>query len=351
MKERTTKILNKFKRITLRLDLETYLRCSELSHVTKIPLAKLCRLIIKQYFEHLFHTAEVEGSIPSRSILFKINFNDICNYFSSLSITEKTKKDRILALKSEHLFEINSKHELLSKLINIGKRKNLPDYKVKAIRLFLKYLVDKSILTIGEYNKYTKLFKYKKYIPDTHVPKDNEIYESLKRSKEAYLKSYLILLCSGIRVVELDYLKNNLHKAEKYENFVRIELKKIRRTKRVEYVYLPSFLYELIKDGKFKGSNALKCYSKRWLLIPPKYYRKWFYTKIINLGVPFQIADFYQGRIPSSIGLRHYYNALEKADEEYSKKVVPFLVEFIKNFLNQIAEYKKKKFFSIFKIN
>jgi intergrase/recombinase len=41
-------------------------------------------------------------------------------------------------------------------------------------------------------------------------------------------------------------------------------------------------------------------------LIRPKYLRKYAFDKMIELDVPESVADFGEGRVPVSVGARHY---------------------------------------------
>jgi len=219
----------------------------------------------------------------------------------------------------------------------------LSNNKVKALRKFIKFCVEKGYLLENEVQVFLKQLKTKPTLPDTKVPKDEEIKQVILKLKSKWLKSYLILLFSGIRVVELKYLKDLWLNATKFENFVRIKVEKRRKTKNVSYVYLPIWLYESMNPNELISDIALKSYFKRRWLLPLKYTRKWFYTKALDLGVPVEIADFYEGRIPQRIGLRHYYNALNRADELYSKILVPYFEEFLKEIFSSNLETKKDK--------
>ena len=64
-------------------------------------------------------------------------------------------------------------------------------------------------------------------------------------------------------------------------------------------------------------------------MLRPKYIRKWFYSKCIDLGIPSNIADFYQGRQPLMVGDRHYLNREKLADKYYKDKLMPYFKEFL----------------------
>ncbi len=100
--------------------------------------------------------------------------------------------------------------------------------KVKALRKFIKFYVETGYLLENEAQVLLKQLKTKPTLPDTKVPKDEEIKQVILKLKSKWLKSYLILLFSGIRVVELKYLKDLWFNATKFENFVRIKVEKRR---------------------------------------------------------------------------------------------------------------------------
>jgi intergrase/recombinase len=41
-------------------------------------------------------------------------------------------------------------------------------------------------------------------------------------------------------------------------------------------------------------------------LTRPKYLRKYAFNKMIELDVPESVADFVEGRVPVSVGAKHY---------------------------------------------
>ena len=40
---------------------------------------------------------------------------------------------------------------------------------------------------------------------------------------------------------------------------------------------------------------------------------------MLELGLPESVADFYQGRVPRTVGARHYANLIRLADKAYPK--------------------------------
>jgi len=164
------------------------------------------------------------------------------------------------------------------------------------------------------------------------VPTDTEIQKNLSKLTT---NNRLVLLVSGIRKVEVKYLLDNLDKLriQKFGSFVKITLNYQRKTKNAYFCYLPLDIYKkLSANYKLLSISALSSYIKRHNLIPVKYYRKWFYTKCIELGVPESIADYYQGRSAIGVGSNHYLSRQMLADKNYSK-IVRYLNQLIYNIL------------------
>jgi len=59
--------------------------------------------------------------------------------------------------------------------------------------------------------------------------------------------------------------------------------------------------------------------------MPSKYLRKWQYNFLIANNVPESVADFIQGRAPSTVGSMHYLAKVKQADEWYAKVVSQLL--------------------------
>ena len=49
--------------------------------------------------------------------------------------------------------------------------------------------------------------------------------------------------------------------------------------------------------------------------LPAKYLRKWHFNFLILNNVPESVADFIQGRAPSTVGSMHYLAKVKQADE------------------------------------
>ena len=97
----------------------------------------------------------------------------------------------------------------------------------------------------------------------------------------------------------------------------------IRRTKKVFISVVDKSLIELAKNCPVNVSyNALKLMLKRKGLDMKMYYcRKVFATYLRNEGVESEIIDLLQGRISSSVFVRHYYRPDSSKFDEIRKKL------------------------------
>jgi intergrase/recombinase len=196
---------------------------------------------------------------------------------------------------------------------------------VKIFTRFLNYLKDFNIpLEVIENHK--KLLKKSKcWNNDNFVPTDSEIKNTLSKLRPDLLPYYLFFLYSGIRITEGIYLLNNLDKlkVQYKEMYCKINLEYNRHNKRSFFCYLPISIYTQISPKKTELSH-IRMFIKRNKLIPIKYCRKWFFTKCIELGIPESIADFYEGRVATSVGSNHYLSRQALADQNYSKLLAVF---------------------------
>ncbi|MDD4662389.1 MAG: integrase [Candidatus ainarchaeum sp.] len=190
----------------------------------------------------------------------------------------------------------------------------------KIVSKFLNYLKDEGFSQENIVSCKKLLKKDINFSNDTYVPTDQEIKVTLSKLREDLKPLYLLFLFSGIRVSEGIYLLNNLNnlKIQCKDNYCKIHLDYNRHNKRSFFCYIPHFIYTQIGVQKTELNN-IRIFIKRNKLIPLKYCRKWFYTKCIELGIPESIADFYQGRVSSSVGANHYLSRQFLADKHYTK--------------------------------
>ncbi|MEM3596532.1 MAG: integrase [Candidatus Bathyarchaeia archaeon] len=160
---------------------------------------------------------------------------------------------------------------------------------------------------------------------DIKVPEEEQIISDLKRivSEPLPLQAeYNLLLDSGLRLVEVVRLLNNFPEAERLEGFYRCPVGFFRGSKQAYYCYMTEYTYQLIKKLNEKVSEIrLKRLHQLHKITRAKYLRK-FANDIMTsekLNIPESVADFIQGRVPKSIGAKHYMKLKRKADQYYPR--------------------------------
>jgi len=160
---------------------------------------------------------------------------------------------------------------------------------------------------------------------DIKVPEEEQIVSDLKRFASDPLKfqaAYNLLLDSGLRLVEAVKLLNNFPDAERLEGFYRCPIGLFRGSKQAYYCYITEYTYQLVKQLKEKVN---KLSISKWLQnhqhTRAKYLRKFVNDVMTSerLNIPESVADFIQGRVPKSIGAKHYMQLKRKADQFYPR--------------------------------
>jgi intergrase/recombinase len=163
---------------------------------------------------------------------------------------------------------------------------------------------------------------------DLHIPEPEEIVQSqqrLSKAPEKYQALWNLCLDGGIRLVEgigiLEEFSEQRFTA--VNGFYRYEVGAFRESKQAYYAYfLPSTL-AIVREAagvKIKGRRASSYYSKRGL-VSPKYLRKFAFDIMTSeiLNIPESVADFVEGRVPKTIGARHYMKLRRQADSFYPR--------------------------------
>nr|WP_249041787.1 integrase [Acidianus ambivalens] len=160
--------------------------------------------------------------------------------------------------------------------------------------------------------------KPKKTKPDLRVPTLEEVKRTLEVVKSNYslYLLYRLLLESGSRESEaLKVINNYDEKNEiKEEGFSIYILNWTRGQKKSFYLFHVTQLQQ-VRITKDQVSS----FVKRHDIVPPKYIRKFFATKALELGIPSEIVNFIQGRTPSEVLTKHYLDLLTLAKKEYKK--------------------------------
>jgi len=160
---------------------------------------------------------------------------------------------------------------------------------------------------------------------DIKVPDEEQIISDLRRIVSEPLPiqaEYNLLLDSGLRLVEVVKLLNDFPEAERLEGFYRCPVGLFRGSKQAYYCYLTEYTYQLIKKLNEKVSEIrLKRRHQLHKYTRAKYLRKFANDMITSerLNVPESVADFIQGRVPRSIGAKHYMRLKRKADQFYPR--------------------------------
>jgi intergrase/recombinase len=172
---------------------------------------------------------------------------------------------------------------------------------------------------------------------DINVPSEEQIISDLKCLASDPLKyqaAYNLLLDSGLRLVEVVRLLNDFPEAEHLEGFYRCPVGLFRGTKQAYYCYMTEYTYKQIKQLK-EGDPAseyrrlkegftkdsIDMWHRKHGYTRPKYLRKFANDMMTSerLNIPESVADFIQGRVPKTIGAKHYMQLKRKADQYYPR--------------------------------
>ncbi len=210
---------------------------------------------------------------------------------------------------------------------------------IKAIsvsyRVFFNYLFLKGFISYTQLEEYKARF-YIKLLSniDKRFAKDEDISILIEHTKKRYLKEIIflrVLLESGQRIKDLEHFFSNFNIKDfeikedvcSYPNFY------LRGYKYSYYIYISRKTYLLLKENKelMKNydSSGYVTYIKRNKLIPLKYIRKYNFTKLIENNIPFDIANFMQGRNSRNVGINHYLYKNHISLQEYNKVTNVFL--------------------------
>ncbi|WP_248547238.1 integrase [Metallosphaera sedula] len=186
-------------------------------------------------------------------------------------------------------------------------------WSVKAYNLYYRYKGVKEVI------------KVPKTSADLYVPTVEEVKQTLQKveGSKLYLL-YLLLLESGIREVEaLKVLSEYDETKDHFEQVYYYEIGYVRGSKTSIYAFHFSKLEKL-----HITKNEIDYHLKGKDVVRPKYIRKFVATSMISLGIPSEVVDFYQGRVPRSVLSTNYLNLFVLA-----KKYYPLYAEWLKQTL------------------
>ena len=157
------------------------------------------------------------------------------------------------------------------------------------------------------------------------------IKDVISKIPEPQANLFIFNTLTGLRPIEVSKCIGLLHhNIENYWNrekgileHYKFPIEFIRRTKKVFISVVDKPLIELAKNCPMNVSyNALKLMLKRKGLNMNMYYcRKVFATYLRNEGVESEIIDLLQGRISSSVFVRHYYRPDSSKFDEIREKL------------------------------
>ena len=230
------------------------------------------------------------------------------NYIKSLEMYLMKYFNGLILASPQNIIEYTSKMKTTSK------------YPVLSLRLYIKYLEETQQLSSQDATHLKKVLKVKKSKPDTYVPNDEKIretYEKLTNDKDKII--FQILAFSGVRITEmskmlLEYDPKNLTRKGSY---ARYSLNFNRGQKRSFYVYMTIEVADKVRRFYKVDAKAITKLFGIKTGLTPKYFRKWFYNKVIMAGVPESVADFYEGRSPATVGSSNYLAKTQQADYWY----------------------------------
>jgi len=165
---------------------------------------------------------------------------------------------------------------------------------------------------------------------DLKVPEPDEVIHSLRMLKGSgrYFALYNLMLDSGLRLTEgvrlYNSLVNNELKAEQHKGFYVIPLSYFRDTKLAYYGFLTEFSLKIVtsQDKVLRYKKIMGSITKRFKgVVSWKYLRKFAFDTMTNeeMNIPESVADFIQGRVPKTVGARHYMKLKRKAIQFYPR--------------------------------
>jgi len=166
-----------------------------------------------------------------------------------------------------------------------------------------------------------KEIKVKRSGVDLYVPSDEDVFQALSRACEGSQELctvYKLLIYSGLRLEEVVKVisEQDEEKWIRIGDFWKYPLAWKRGSKQAFY------MYTLEKPQKMHVSSKwISNWASKNDVLNPKYVRKWVATKMMSLGIPEEIVNFIQGRVPQDVLSKHYLKLSTLADQYYEKYV------------------------------
>ncbi len=214
------------------------------------------------------------------------------------------------------------------------------------IRKVAQYLWATGVISYEERARIEYLARAPKTLDAPRAPTVSieEFKSGLERLEDPrYRLAYLVMYYSGARAEEAVHLIQTARdlreitreQALRSTGFivlgksVRVALHYNRGRKRCDFLWLPVWLFDLVRARQYElNARAMSTYARKHNAIHQKLVRKLHYQLMEELEIDKEIRDVIQNR-PSglSVGDIHYSRVLERADEAYEQRILPFLEE------------------------
>jgi len=164
-----------------------------------------------------------------------------------------------------------------------------------------------------------KEIKVKRSGVDLYIPSDEDVLQALSKACESSQELcivYKLLIYSGLRLEEVVKVISEQEEDKwiKTGGFWKYPLAWKRGSKQAFY------MYTLEKPVKMRVSSKwISNWAAKNDVLSPKYLRKWVATKMLSLGIPEEVVNFIQGRVPQDVLSKHYLKLSTLADQYYKK--------------------------------
>ncbi len=169
-----------------------------------------------------------------------------------------------------------------------------------------------------------KSIKVKRSNPDLYVPSDEDVLFTVRqacRVSRELCWVYRLLVYSGLRLTEVARVLGESEDARwvRLQGFYKYPLAWRRGSKQAIYAYSLEKPPRLRVDPDRVSDWASEAKKEEPRIVSPKYVRKWVATKMLSLGIPEEVVNFIQGRVPQEVLSKHYLKLSVLADQYYPR--------------------------------
>ncbi|WP_440951586.1 integrase [Methanococcoides sp. FTZ1] len=205
----------------------------------------------------------------------------------------------------------------------------LADKESRGLRNLINYFEDEEMYEIcgAPLERWRKNIKIKKSgICEIYIT-DDEVREGYKGCPEDVRSLYKLLVYSGNRLSHVHEVVKNFDAGKvvvegDVAHYPTSSLSK--GNKRTFQIYFPTAFIPELK--KIDTNLAYKSLTKKLQVnrASAKTIRKWHLNMLVQAGVGESVADFIQGRSPTTVGSAHYLNKVHQATLQYSRVLDKF---------------------------